>query len=246
MPDTALRPKSGPLKLIVKAVVFVMGVVLCVMLAGAALAQAPISNASAPPGQWQPRDGQQLYFDVTRNGERFGWHVVNFHRNGDRLEVKTDVSLTAGLGPLTVFEYKLSVTETYVGAGLQSIVARTKNKGRWRDLRATRETGGLRVAAWKFNGLLTSPVIPSTHWNAAEMRQRAMFSVETGEMLNMTVTDMGMQRIRTGQGEIAARRYRVVSEITADFWYDAAGRWVKCAFTTEGQRVEYVLRAVPA
>ena len=47
-------------------------------------------------------------------------------------------------------------------------------------------------------------------------------------------------------GDIEARRFDVKSELSASFWYDASGRWVKCAFTAQGSKVEYVLRELPS
>ena len=44
---------------------------------------------------------------------------------------------------------------------------------------------------------------------------------------------------------VDARRFDVDSDIDASFWYDASGRWVKCAFETQGSKIDYVLRALP-
>jgi len=54
-----------------------------------------------------------------------------------------------------------------------------------------------------------------------------------------------MDKVRTARGEVSARRFRVKSDIVADFWYDDQNRWVKCAFTTQGSRIEYTLRDLP-
>jgi hypothetical protein len=89
-------------------------------------------------------------------------------------------------------------------------------------------------------------IIPSTHWNLRQMLQSQMLSTETGEMLPMTVIDQGVETVKTAFGDIQARRYLVRSQMDASFWYDDQGRWVKCAFTTDGQRIEYRLRERPA
>jgi hypothetical protein len=61
----------------------------------------------------------------------------------------------------------------------------------------------------------------------------------------MIVTDRGIERVRVGAQMIDARRYDVQSQMAASFWYDAAGRWVKCAFEARGSKVDYVLRELP-
>jgi hypothetical protein len=195
---------------------------------------------------WQPQDGDRLVFDVYRDGSRFGKHIVSFARTDDGLVVDSEIELKVALGPVTLFHYVHDVTERYSAGRLISVASRTKKDGKWKQLSARAVEGGLNVIGAGFKGLLDGVVIPSTHWNVAQMKQPAMFSTETGAMLPMTVADMGIERIRTGEGTLEARRYMVKSDLVASFWYDAAGRWVKCAFEAQGSKIDYVLRELPS
>lgn len=207
-----------------------------------ALILAPVAYATT----WQPANGDKLEFDVLRDGGEFGHHIVTFKREGETLTVVTDVDLKVTFGPLTLFEYFHDVTEKYVGGKLTWVGSRTKNEGKWKTLSAQATGAGLKVAGEAYTGTLGGVVIPSTHWNQEEMKQAAMFSTETGEMLPMTVKDRGMESVKIGGTTIQARRYDVDSELDASFWYDAQGRWVKCAFQAEGSKIEYVLRKLPS
>ena len=208
----------------------------------AAILLAPLS---AHANVWTPGHGDKLEFDVLRDGGPLGHHILTFTREGDALTVETDVSLKVTLGPITFFEYLHDVTEKYVGGKLTWVGSRTKKDGKWKTLSAQAMAGGVKVTGEAIKGTLTGRVIPSTHWNQDEMKQASMFSTETGEMLPMKVTDRGFERVKVGATTIEARRYDVVSELTASFWYDAQGRWVKCAFEAEGSKIEYVLRKLP-
>ena len=208
-------------------------------------AVAAMMMAPAFAQDWKPRDGDRLVFDVFRDGSRFGTHTVAFSQSGDTLTVDSDVELKVALGPLTLFHYVHDVTERYSAGRLVSVAARTRKDGKWKQLTASAAEGGLNVVGAGFRGLLAGVVIPSTHWNIAEMTQPAMFSTETGAMLPMAVTDMGLERVRAGAGTVEARKYLVDSEIDAAFWYDASGRWVKCAFEAQGSKIDYVLRELP-
>ncbi|MDP3738010.1 MAG: DUF6134 family protein [Hyphomonadaceae bacterium] len=213
---------------------------------GSVLAAFALFSTPAHAQDWKPSDGDKLVFDVFRDGSKFGSHVVVFKQTGDDLTVDSDINLKVNIGPLTVFHYVHDVTERYSASRLMSVAAKTKKDGRWKQLAAQATEGGLIVAGAAFKGLLSGVVIPSTHWNAAEMKQAAMFSTETGAMLPMKITDMGIEQVKVGAGTIEARRYNVKSEIEANFWYDASGRWVKCAFTAQGSKVDYVLRELPS
>ena len=213
------------------------------IFAAAALAFGAVP-ANAQP--WQPANGDKLEFDVLRDGGEFGTHLVKFTRDGDSLTVKTDVALKVAFGPLTLFDYAHDVTERYSAGKLVWVGSRTKNEGKWKTLSAQPTEGGLDVKGTKFKGVLSGVVIPSTHWNRDEMQQSKMFSTETGEMLPIKVKDLGMETVKAGGKMIEAQRFDVDSEIDASFWYDNAGRWVKCAFETQGSKIEYVLRALPS
>ncbi len=215
-----------------------LALALLIFASPASAQPAPATETSA----WQPRDGEQLYFDVYRDGGKFGRHVVTFHRSGDELKVDSDIELRVDLGPLNVFHYIHTVAETWDAGRLEQVRSKTRKDGKWMQLAADDTANGLSVVGKAFKGVEPGPVIPSTHWNIAEMRQPAMFSTETGEMLPMKVIDQGIEKVRVGASQIDARRYLVKSQMDVTFWYDAAGRWVKCAFATQGSKVEYVLR----
>jgi len=208
-----------------------------------AMVFAPVmATGQAMAQPWKPAHGEKLAFDVLRDGGALGTHVVSFARDGDTLTVKTAVELKVAFGTLTLFDYAHDVTEKYLRDKLTWVGSRTKKDGKWKTLSAEAVEGGIDVKGAKFKGLLKGMVIPSTHWNADEMKQAAMFSTETGEMLPMKVVDRGIEKIKAAGTTIDARRFDVTSELVASFWYDANGRWVKCAFTAEGSKIEYVLR----
>jgi Family of unknown function (DUF6134) len=210
------------------------------------LASGGVASAQTPQLAWQPSNGEQLFFDVYRDGSKFGSHVVTFKKIGEDLTVDSDIHLNVSFGPINFFDYIHDVTEHWSSGRLMSVKARTKNDGKWKDLAADAVEAGLRITGVAFKGVVALPVIPSTHWNVAEMMQPAMLSTETGAMLPMSVIDEGLERVKVGEQTLEARHYLVKSEIEASFWYDAAGRWVKCAFTTQGSKINYVLRALPA
>ncbi len=118
---------------------------MAAMLAAAMLAPASFAQETQTQTQtiaaeeafiWSPPDGTKLAFDVYRNGDRFGRHVVTFARAGDALNVSTDIELKVALGPLTLYHYVHQAQERYEAGRLTAVTARTKNEGRWTQLAA--------------------------------------------------------------------------------------------------------------
>lgn len=213
------------------------------VLVALAMMLAPVAGMGQAVAQpWKPANGEKLSFDVLRDGGQLGTHMVSFARDGDTLTVKSAVALKVAFGPVTLFDYTQDVTERYLRDKLTWVGSRTKKDSKWQTLSAEAVEGGIDVKGAGYKGVLKGVVIPSTHWNADEMKQAAMFSTENGKMLPMKVVDRGMEQIKAGGTTISARRYDVTSELNASFWYDANGRWVKCAFVAEGSKIEYVLR----
>ena len=156
-----------------------------------AMVFAPVmATGQAMAQPWKPAHGEKLAFDVLRDGGALGTHVVSFARDGDTLTVKTAVELKVAFGPLTLFDYAHDVTEKYLRDKLTWVGSRTKKDGKWKTLSAEAVEGGIDVKGAKFKGLLKGMVIPSTHWNADEMKQAAMFSTEPSKPILKAATCM--------------------------------------------------------
>jgi hypothetical protein len=211
-------------------------------LALAFAAAAPAQASSPAASTWVPADGASLVFDVYRDGDRFGTHTVTFKREGDTLTVATDIELRVKIGPITAFLYDHEATEIWSGGELQSLASRTRKDGRRYQVSATADADGLTVTGRNYTGRAPVDAVPSTHWNDRQIRQQQLFSTETGEMLDVKVTDQGADTIKAGGRDISARKYFVESDLDFTLWYDASGRWVGCAFEARGSKVTYVLR----
>ncbi|MGD2132907.1 MAG: DUF6134 family protein [Maricaulaceae bacterium] len=204
-------------------------------------AQLPVQADAAEPA-WSPSDGEQLSFEVLRNGRPFGDHVVTFDREGEGVLVDVDIDLRVRFGPITAFRYEHDIEERWRDGALQSLEANTLKDGERFDLAVTRSGDGLAIEGREFTGVAEDPLIPTTYWNIALIEQSRMLNSETGALLPLDVELVGQEQIVAGGETIGARRYLLRSEIDLELWYDDAGRWVKCAFTTRGSRIEYVLR----
>ncbi len=215
---------------------------LAVVATGAAAADAGVTPAGFSIAQWQPQAGDVIRFDVLRDGKPFGSHSVAFGAGADgRLTARTEVSLKAGLGPVTLFRYKLDATETWLAGKLVDVRGEVVQDGDKRAVTAKRDGAALRVKGSDFSGVAPKDIIPASHWNFAQTQADKLLSTEDGEILDVKIARTGRETIRAAGQSIEATRYRLDSAIDVDLWYDDQGRWVKLAFETRGQDIEYVL-----
>lgn len=216
---------------------------LLALLAGPALADnAPVPQ---PPGLeqgWTPSPGDQIRFNVLRQGTQFGSHTVSFEKSTDgALVAKTDVSFRAGLGPFSFFRYTSSSSETWRNGELIEVEGSVNDDGKRGNVTARRENGALQVEGTAFTGAAPADAIPASHWNYAQMNANQLLSTEDGEIYDIEVRPQGRETIEAGGQTIEANRYRLLSNLDVDLWYDDTGRWVKLAFEARGHQIEYVL-----
>ena len=139
------------------------------------LALAFAGTATAEPVKtWQPKAGDVINFNVLRDGKAFGKHAVRFEKGADgTLIATTDVSLKAGLGPVTVFRYDLDATETWVGGKLLSVNGKVNDDGKKRSVVAKRDGDALKVKGSDFSGLAHTAVKHARPCHADKKRYRA-------------------------------------------------------------------------
>ncbi len=203
------------------------------------------ASAEMSPKSWQPAAGDVIRFNVLREGKPFGNHNVTFEKAADgTLVARTNVSLKAGLGPVTLFRYQLDATETWLDGKLVKVSGKLNDDGKRGTISATRKGNALEVDSTLFNGVAPTGIIPASHWNYAQTQATKLLSTGNGEVLDVKVVSKGRETIKAGNSTIEANRYFLDSDLDVDLWYDDEGRWVKLAFEARGQEIEYVLDAI--
>lgn len=218
-------------------------IVLLLSLGGTAMADdAAVPTVSGLEKAWSPKPGDEIRFNVLRKGNPFGSHSVVFENGPDNtLIAKTEIDFKAGLGPITVFRYDHSASETWHNGELVEVSGQVNDDGTRNSMTATRKGDAIDVQGSVFKGEVSGSIIPASHWNYAQTKTSQLLSTEDGEIYKVNVTPKGRETIEAGGQTIEANRYFLQSNLDVDLWYDDEGRWVKLAFQARGQEIEYVL-----
>ena len=214
------------------------------LLAGPARADdnVPDLPAASQALVWMPRDGDEIRFDVLRQGKPFGSHIVRFDvaENG-MVTARTDVKLRAGFGPIPLYRYDLAATGRWKGGRLIELTGKVNKDGREGSVTARAHGDVIEVDGSGYRGTVPAATLPASHWNIAGTGATVLLSAENGQPLDVSVTRIGRETVTVAGQAVEANKYLLDSDIDVTLWYDDAGRWVKLAFTARGQQIDYVL-----
>ena len=173
--------------------------------------------------------GDSHVFAAYRNGEKIGTHALSFADEAGKLTVTTDIHLAVRVLGIVVYRYRHRCSEAWSGSDLLSLAARTDDNGSVYNVQR--------------DDLAALGLLPSTHWNPAQVRQQALLNTQTGEVARVSVREEGTEAVATARRTIAATRYAFTGDIRMEQWFDERSRWVKSTFrATDGSRIEYILQ----
>ncbi len=186
---------------------------------------------------------QNLYFDVTINGDPMGYHYVEYSRDGDELVVDINIDLRVKFAFITVFKYIHENQERWQGDTLMSLRSETLDSGDNFFVNAQREDGILAVEGSRGEYEVEGSVASTTYWNYSSMTGNdRMLNSQKGDLLDYTLTRQGTETIMARGEEIEADKYFLDSKIDTTIWYDTETKeWVKLEFDARGRTIEYTL-----
>lgn len=220
--------------------------------AGAAAAHADpadLSDRIPIPHQLDPISlyGDEIRFDVLRDGEPIGNYLVRFKRNGRELQVESRASIDVELFFLSAYRLRHQALETWQDGVFTGLDASTNKDGDFSHVEAVRDGPFMEVTgvdgAWDADG----NVMPATHWNMAQIVSPVLIHTISGKPTHVSVIEAGIENVSVGDVARPARRFVYSGDEDMETWYDDAGRWVKLRFPAkDGSTIEYVCRKCSA
>lgn len=203
------------------------------ILAVPGLALAGPALAAVPPSG-------RLVFAAWRNGKRIGEHRLSFVQAGEDLTVHTEVALSVGLGPITVYRYAYHATEHWRAGRFLGLESRTEATDNRIKVAANRTERGVAIDSSKVGKLvLSADTAPLTHWNMPMIRP-PLFNPQDGKLLKLSVSRREEAFSAPGAKPQRATRISLIGEMGVDDWYDASGTWIGLrARAKDGSVVDY-------
>lgn len=208
-------------------------------------------TAAVPPGAVAAAEnpdplalyGPRMQFDVVRDGAVIGRHDVTFTAEGDALVAEARSEMKVTLLGIPVYRFTYASRDVWQDGRLTGLTATTDDDGDRAQVVATRAGETLLVDGPQGRLELAGAVFPTNHWNAAVRGTGQVLNTITGSSNAVTMTKAGREVVQTRQGPVEATLWTYRGELTADVWYDDAGRWVGLRFPArDGSTITYVCR----
>jgi hypothetical protein len=184
-------------------------------------------------------------FDIIMNGRSVGTHSVTVTTAGTTATANIAINMRGRIGPVT-FNYAHRCREVWTGDQLTSASCNDNLNNNPKTIEVTRTGATLSIRGPDFTGTAPGSVMTSSWWRADTARQTRLINSTNGKVEAIRVTNAGAEQVMVAGVAVAATKYRLRGGVSNELWYDAAGRWVKIAFSFAGQRFEYRKRTALA
>lgn len=187
-------------------------------IAIAALALTAAVDACAAVRTWD--------FRVLLDGREIGRHTFTRQEQGEAARVVSQASFDVRVLFVSVYRYEHRAEERWRGACLVSLEASTEDNGVRKDVRARPQE-----CTRSFS-----------YWDPAIVRSERLLNAQTGEIVPVRFTALGVESIAVRGKRVAATRHRLAGAgLAIDLWY-ADGEWVALeSLLEQGRRLRYEL-----
>jgi hypothetical protein len=187
--------------------------------------------------------GDEIYFDVFREGDKVGYHSVKFIKDDGKITVQIAFSIEIDFLFLTAYRFKYLSEAKWVEGQLDYLKASVDDDGEEFEVIANRQNQLIYVVGTNETFNTTAPLYPTNHWNPGVIKQTRVLNTLTGLLNKVLIIAQGSEIIPTENGLIKAKRYTYSGDLNNEVWYDNEGRWVKMRFkASDGSIIDYVCK----
>ena len=202
------------------------------LLAGLSLALASSPVAADPDMQ------RTMTFDVFLDGKKIGYHRFEIDGSESDTAVRSEASFDVKFLFITAFKYRHITNETWTGGCLNEIEARTDSNGKQLSLTGSRTDSGFLVDTGDQESELPDCVMTFAYWNPGFLDQPRLLNPQTGEYLDVDVSELGEEVVEINGRRVPARSVRITArKMDITLWYSSEAEWLALESVAKGGRV---------
>lgn len=200
-----------------------------------------LSATESGPLRWR--------FDVFVDDRLIGEHVFELEAAERQLVLTTTARFEVKILFFTAFRYDHRNTEIWDEGGLVRIEAFTDSNGDLYEVKGSREEAAFALSTLAGERLLPREIMTFAYWNPAILEARSLLNSQTGEVLEVEVSERGVESVPYADAPIETIRYDLqMDKGPISLWYGKDDRrWTALESVTDGgRRLRYVPRELPS
>lgn len=202
-----------------------------------------ISNTSFATAADSDDLKQSWNFKVLLDDKPIGYHQVRIDRDANRKAVHTKAEFDVRFMFIPVYSYVHDTRETWENGCLVNITSTTDDNGDDFFINSKPLNQHLELETQDGISTFDGCVRTFAYWDIEMLRSTHLLNTQTGEYQAVTITDMGSDTVNLEDGEVEARRFKLICEdMNIDLWYTNDMHWLALESTTASGAV---LRYVP-
>ena len=141
-----------------------------------------------------------LEYELFRNNNSIGYHKYDFKRDGDNLQILSEVSFKITKLGVDLYKYFAKSEENYENGIFKSYFSETKQnkKDRYVNIIHDPSIDKLIIDGSSYKGEANKDFIVGTWWNHEIIKKQAQISGISGRIIEQTVTFVGKEEIKIG------------------------------------------------
>jgi hypothetical protein len=180
---------------------------------------------------------ETIRFAIMRNGDQIGTHTVEINRGPREITVNSATELTVKVLFVTAYHLQQTGSVRWVNGKLVAFTSETDDNGTLHKLSVALKPAGLEVQADGKTSIVDKNIIPATLWNPEMMKRTSVLDPQDGQVVPITVTDVGPEDLTFDAHTIKARHFTIKGKFSQDVWYDEHGRLVQSSLVAPDNSV---------
>ena len=138
---------------------------------------------------------KRIEFDILRNDKLIGKHVFSFKKNGNQLEVESEINFKIKKFGVVLYDYHVKGTEYFEDGKLIKFNSKTNQNGKEKYVNIKLVKDELVIDGSSFKGNVPSDYLLGTWWNHSIVEAEAQISAVSGRIIKQNVTFLGKEAL---------------------------------------------------
>lgn len=177
-------------------------------------------------------------FSVLLDGSKIGYHTFHVTESSGVKSVRSEARFDVKFLFFNAFKYRHNNSERWRNDCLVEMDSSTNSNGKRFEVSGARTEYGFVVDAGAEANELPECVMTFAYWNPDFLQQPRLLNPQSGEFLDVNVTDLGSQQIDVRGEQVDALAYSVTArKMQLKVWYSQNGEWLALESLAKGGRV---------